>query len=262
MTQLTVPRRFAEVTRLGQPLAVYKQSRVVQIIFIAGFVFCLALTAWTTYDHLTRPLESTAGESVIGLFAFFALFFAGCLYVLGHESAVVYEQGLARAALGKLRTMRWDQVDSVTIQVTGSATGGYSASYRYVLRDRNGEHIRLDDSLSNVHELGAIVRQQTLPHIMNRLWPPFESGKPVQFGAYSVTKAGGIRRSGKLLRWDEIASFSVRNGIVRVRTQRGGLFSGLRTPIGRIPNIDALLHIVDYMEKEQASGNRANRTSP
>lgn len=251
MQKLDIPRRFAEVTRLGHPLAIYKPSRAVQIILIVGSIFFLALTAWTTYDHLTRPLESTASEWVIGLFAFLMMVSAGCLYVLGHESAVVYEQGLARSTLAKLRAMRWDQVDSVTIQVTGSATGGYSASYRYVLRDRNGEHIRLDDSLSNVHELGAIVRQQTLPHIMNRLWPLFESGKPVQFGAYSVSKAEGIRRGRKCLRWDEIASFSVSNGIVRVRTQRGGLFSGLRTPIGRIPNIDALVRIVDYMAEGQ-----------
>ncbi|NLX42751.1 MAG: hypothetical protein GXY79_04640 [Chloroflexi bacterium] len=252
MSKLTIPRPFAEVTRLGQPLAVYKQSRSVQVILILGTVFFLALTAWTTYDHITRPLESTANECVIGLFAFFALFCAGCLYVLGHEAAVVYEQGLAHTTLAKLRALRWDQVESVTIQVTGSATGGYRTSCRYILRDRHGERIRLDDTLSNVHELSAIVRAKTLPYIMNRLLPVFDSGKPVQFGSYSITKAEGIRRGGKLLRWEEIASFSVNNGIVRARTRRGGLFSGLRTPIGRIPNIDALVQIVARMAEQPA----------
>ena len=101
-------------------------------------------------------------------------------------------------------------------------------------------------AIENVQHLGGLIGRNILPIQYKLAADVYNSGQTASFGPVAVSRAG-LTVSKKTYPWNEIEQVSVHDGVFKVSKKGGGWFSGASTPVASIPNLEAMLSIIDQV---------------
>ncbi len=259
---LNLPDRFSEVYGLGQPVAYHPAtaangwvSLFFGVLFLGGggllaiYAFFFAAEKAATYgpavyqDNLW-PFLILGG---IGLLVGVGLLLNG-IFNWG-KAAVAYEKGLAYYALkGGLKIWQWAEVDKFFSSITKHYTNGIytGTTYIYTLQKSDGEKLVLNNALKQVEQLGNFIIQNAAPIQYDKIVAAIRSGQTVTLGPVSISSQMlGIGK--KTYPWDEIEQFNIQNGFINIKKKGGGWFSGASAPASAIPNLNALLAVINQV---------------
>lgn len=262
MTTLQIPDAFSDVFGLGTPVSVYaaKKSRhkgalLVMFLLFAGSGVALL---WGAYNAYTRYLKFGPAIMVSSLTGPWIL--AGVLFLIGlvigwsaysnwRKAAVVYQNGMAYRDRKGLRSWAWNEFGSLTSAVTKHYTNGIytGTTHIYTLIKRDGEQFVLNDTIANVEELAAEIRQNIFPLLYDIYAQAYNEGKNCSFGPVKLNKTEGIQIGKKMYPWEDVEQVAIQKGTLSVKKKGGRWFSGASATAATIPNLEVMLSIVDQV---------------
>lgn len=259
--RVQLPEAFSSVTGLGTPVDYFplsKTNRLVFPIMAAAMIIASAITCgWgadagyggymryglaSVYDLVSVPVIFTAGLFIGGI--------ATAVYVLVNRSrcVVAYEKGLVYQDRHGLQPVRWEEIGEFYLSITRHFSYGIptGTSYRYTVKKPGGGKLVFDNGIQNVQHLGGLIGRSILPIQYKLAADVYNSGQTASFGPVAVNRAG-LTISKKTYPWNEIEQVSVHDGVFKVSKKGGGWFSGASTPVASIPNLEAMLSIIDQV---------------
>jgi len=260
---LQIPDAFSEVYGLGAPDAIYpvkKSSRWgLLIVMFLLFVGTGGALLWSAYNAYVRYLKfgpaivitSLTGPWILaGVLFFVGLIIAWHVYSNWKKAAVVYQNGVAYRDRKGLRAWRWDEIGSLTSAVTKNYTNGIytGTTHFYTLVKRDGEKFVLNDTIADVEDLAAKIRQNIFPLLYDIYAQAYNEGKNCTFGPVKLNKAAGIQVGKKVYSWEDIEQVAIKKGTLSVKKKDGGWFSGASATAAKIPNLEVMLAIIDQVK--------------
>ncbi|MEU7875614.1 DUF6585 family protein [Dactylosporangium sp. NPDC049140] len=165
----------------------------------------------------------------------------------------LFAHGFVRATAAGVQAYRWDQI--VTIyqsiirqQVYGATT---NTNYIYALQFADGRALTLNNFSADMRVLGPILQEQVARVQVPRALQYLHAGRPIPFGAYTLTNAG-VTNGGKSAPWSEIGGLKVANGALRLSRRDGKAILGGRK-VSTIPNFLTFATLVERMAGQPAS---------
>ncbi len=262
MSVIQIPEAFSEVLGLGAPKAVYLAKRGSRwgalVLMFLLFLGTVAALLWGVYNAYTRYLKfgpaivvsSLTGPWILaGVLFFIGLVIAWNAYSNWRKAAVVYQNGLAYRDRKNIFTWRWDEFGSMTAAVTKHYTNGIytGTTHIYTLVKRDGEKFVINDTIANVENLAADIRQSIFPLLYDIYAQAYNEGKNCTFGPVKLNKSAGIQVGKKVFPWDEVEQVAIQQGKLSVKKYGGGWLSGASTNAASIPNLEVMLSIVDQV---------------
>jgi Family of unknown function (DUF6585) len=256
-----LPEAFLSVTGLGAPVDYFPQSKssrltapiLAGLLIVGSIVSCgwsldtgygayLHYGPAVVYDLATPPLFIAMGLFVFGIFLI------GFSIANRGKSAVVYEKGLACQGRTGLESMRWEEIGEFYLSVTQHMSYGIptGTTYQYTVKQLNGGRFVFDNRYQNVQHLGGFIGRHILPIQYQLAADIYNSGQTASFGPVAISRAGLVVAK-KTYPWNEIEQVSIQKGIFKVSKKGGGWFSGASTPVASIPNLEAMLSIIDQV---------------
>ena len=256
-----VPEQFASVYGLGTPNTVYlpgQSNRWVGAILGAFLMIGGGLTVlYGIYDAYVKvekygPVIFTkalwtplAIGVVLGLLGFLAALNA---FFNWNKAVVVYEKGLAYNDNRGVQIWGWHEVDRLMVAITKHYYNGIytGTTYLYTLQKADGSKLKLDNKFSKIELLGRAISQNVAPHQYQKLVTAVKAGQTVALGPIAINK-DGIAIGKKTYSWNEIEQVGIQQGFVSIKKKGGGWFSGASASAASIPNLDALLAVIDQI---------------
>jgi hypothetical protein len=260
-TRITLPEAFSSVTGLGTPVDYFPRNQMnrlavsigAAVLWLASLISC----GWgldAAYGSYQRY-----GPAVIYSQSYLPLFIAAGLFVGGvaliwyaianrGKCIVVYENGLVYADRNGLQPMRWEEIGEFYLSITRNYSYGISTgtTYHYTIRKLNGGRLAFDNRFERVQNLGGLIGRHTLPIQYKLAADIYNSGQTASFGPVAISRAG-LTVNRKTYPWNDIEQVSLQQGIFKVSKKGGGWFSGASTPVSSIPNLEAMLSIIDQV---------------
>ena len=145
--------------------------------------------------------------------------------------------------------MRWEEIGEFYLSITRNFSYGIptGTTYLYTVKKLGGGKLVFDNRFENVAAPGRPDRTEYILPIQYQLAADiYNSGQTASFGPVAISRAG-LTISKKTYPWNEIEQVSVQQGIFKVSKKGGGWFSGASTPVASIPNLEAMLSIIDQV---------------
>ena len=221
---------------------------------LIGGIIALILAAFFgffAYNMLTSPRninDSNNAPFMIGIGVAFLLAALYCLlYPLIYRSwhVYVYSEGFAFTRGGNIDAFRWDQIDCMWQRITRRYMNGIymGTQYKYTIRGLNNKQIVLNDRITNVGSLGAIISDMVTRVKLPQVIAAFRAGQTITFGQLSINLQG-VSNSNELISWDQIKEIGVNRGIVTVQKE-GKWLSWSSVQVANIPNFFIFLALVN-----------------
>ena len=118
-----------------------------------------------------------------------------------------------------------------------------AASHAYTIELRNDQKLYFTDDLQNVTKLGAVLRERTLPNLLEQAVKDYEKGRLMDFGPFSLSKTG-IRSGGEDTSWNDIESIALDEDALTVK-RKGEEGFWLNAPASKIPNPHVLSALLE-----------------
>jgi hypothetical protein len=256
-----LPEAFSSVIGLGTPVDYFPRSRsnrlvtpiaaallVTASLFSCGWGMDVMYGAYrqyglaVVYDQMNFPLFLTLGLLVAGIaLAWYAFSNRG-------KCVVVYEKGLVYHDRRGLQPIRWEEIGEFYISIIRNYSYGIltGTTYHYTIRKLTGGRLEFDNRLERVQHLGSLIGRHTLPIQYQLAADIYNSGQTASFGPVAISRAG-LTVTQKTYPWNDIEQVSVQQGTFKVSKKGGGWFSGAATPVAAIPNLEAMLSIIDQV---------------
>ena len=261
-----IPERFSGVIGLGAPTAIFPVKKSVS--WGSGILGALLLAgaALTVLYGIYNVIVQTDkhGPAVFQDAITTPAYLAGTMLLSGvilaavaimnlNRVAVVYEKGLAYNDRHGLQTWRWEEVDLFFIQITRHYSYGIKTgtTHHYTLKKADGSHIWLDDSFGKIQDLGTAVQQKVFPLQYERLVQALKNGQTVTLGPVALSSQG-ITIGKKSFPWPEVEQVGVQRGFITIKKKEGGWFSGATASVATVPNLEAMLAVVDQIVRVKA----------
>lgn len=266
MGTLQIPEQFSSVMGLGAPVRVFAPkgssrwgSAIFGLLLLGGSAVVALGGLYYAYDQ-TQKHGPAVFQREIGL----PLIFAGLMFLFGAalvfsafsnwtKAAVLYEKGLAYNDRKGVQMWRWEEVAYFFIAITKHYTNGVytGTTYIYTLQKADGSRLVLNNALGKVQELGDVINKNIFPLQYQRLVDQLRQGQAVVLGPITLSK-DSITVDKKSYAWAEVEQVGIQRGFVSVKKKNGGWFSGASTRVAAIPNLDAMLSVVDQIVKVKA----------
>ena len=258
-----VPEHFESVYGLGTPLDVYPvgaANRWVSAIFGVILIGGAGLAAiYGMYDASVQVAKygpvmfskAIAPPLIIAaLLLLFGILAAVNAFLNWNKSVVVYEKGLAYSDNKGIQAWGWHEVEWFYVAITKHYHNGIytGTTYLYTLQKADGSRLKLDNKFKRIEVLGRVVGQKVAPYQYDRLLQKLRSGQTVLLGPIAINK-DSIAMGKKSYPWDEVDQMGIQKGYVSIKKRGGGWFSGASAPVSAIPNLDALIAIVNQIVK-------------
>lgn len=181
------------------------------------------------------------------------------MFLAWRESIVVYQDGFAHFDGKSLKTFRWSDITSLSMNVVrymhyGVIPGGTERTY--TLLDRDGQKFKLGNSLDQVQKFIEILREKIFPYLLNQSEQAYMAGQTIEFGPISLSRIHGLQIGKKNYGWGDIDEVRVNNGQLEIKSKKKGLFANGGASIASIPNIDVLLELVSQGTQEYLSSGK------
>ena len=244
-------QRVAFVHRLGKVEVMYASRNNLSLSrvfgFLALFIGCLVivlflftytlfLSWWPLWQASLIPL---IGITWLGVGAWITLTSVRSrkLYV------VVCSEGLL-CIRGKKHIIRWDQIMALWKDIATGSKGSVSHSYTLHLTD--GAAWTFSDDLVNVEELGAIIEDEVINHLLPRMHTAYHSGIPIHFGAIMLSVHGISMQGGeqRILPWRYVQRLHLDDASLSIY-KVGEYWAWATLPISLIPNAGVLKRLAD-----------------
>lgn len=261
-----VPEQFSSVYGLGTPVGVFPTtngsrwvSAVFGVLLLGGAALVVVYGMYDTYVQTTkygpavlqRVIALPACSGIIMLLVGAGL--AISAFLNWNTAAVVYEKGLAYNDRKGLQTWRWEEVNQFFIAITKHYTNGIptGTTYLYTLRKTDGSQLKLNNKFTKIQNLGSLIQKNVFPQQYEQLVQALKNGQTVALGPVALSK-DGIVVSKKAFPWSEVEQVGIQRGFVSVKKKGGGWFSGASAAVSSIPNLEAMLAVVDQIVKVKA----------
>ena len=261
-----IPEEFSAIYGLGTPTGVFptgKSSRWVSAIFGVLFLGGAALAVtYGIYDSYVQTAKYgpavfqrtiTPPACIAVIMFLIGAWLAISAFVNWKKAVVLYEKGLAYNDRKGLQTWRWEDVHHFFIAITRHYYNGIptGTTYLYTLKKSDGSQLKLDNRFAKIQDLGKLIQQNVFPLQYERLVQALKNGQTVALGSVALSKEG-IAIGKKAFPWAEVEQVGIQSGFVSVKKQGGGWFSGASAPVASIPNLEAMLAVVDQVVKVKA----------
>lgn len=167
-----------------------------------------------------------------------------------NKAVAIYTHGLAYNDNKGLQTWRWEEIDQFFFSITRQYTNGIytGTTYVYTVRKADGEKITFDNKYgkNEIAQLGGMLEQATQPIHYRRAAEVYNAGQTAVFGPVSISKEG-ITIHKKTYPWSDVAKVTLNDGMLNVARKGGGWFSGASVMVSSVPNLAALLSIMDQV---------------
>jgi hypothetical protein len=191
----------------------------------------------------------------------------GCLFLLGGVALLRAIRSAARTRIeicadglilwegAASLPCRWTEIVAVTEKEAVNAEevvqeGLIHESRAFRLTLRSGQVIALKSYLSGLAKLGAILKRETLPHLLPGYQAAVDRGRRVEFGPICLHR-DGIEVHEDLLPWPEVAGVDRKGGWIRVHA-RGAWTSWKKVKLSEVPNAHVLLDLVAQRSRENS----------
>lgn len=254
--------KLTDVRHLGEPVVLVR-LRGWPLYWRVAVVALLLGAAASTHLLAGAGVGGARREWYVfgGLFLFFGVLWGALWFIRARGRAAVFEEGIAWAHGGEVRTARWDEISSVSASCSHHPIAGLIGAgrgYAYDITLRDGEQVRLStDNTPFVEEVGERIARAVIPSVLEDAGNAFARGEVVQFGPVAVGRDLGIRCRDTVYKWDEIGALETDQGRLLCRP-KGSLAPGSSVPIGDIPNFDAFWTIASVW-REHLDGSRPDR---
>ncbi len=260
---LELPEAFSDVFGLGAPVAYYPVSKwnrwgslVGGLVFFFGGILLGLLGVFYAYSQAQRY-----GPAVFMNNLWAPLLFAGISILLGvfglwsayanwNKAVVLYNEGFAYNDRKGLQIWRWTDVAQLFVSITRHYTNGIytGTTYVYTVQKADGTKLSFDNKYgkNEIPQLGQALQEVTHLIQYNRAAEAYNAGQLVVFGPVAISKEG-MMVGKKTYPWAEIAKVSLNNGMLSIAKKGGGWFSGASAPVSSIPNLSALLAMIDQV---------------
>jgi hypothetical protein len=257
---IRIPEQFTGVNGLGAAQGVYTASNSNRWVSAMLGVLLLVSAALTgIYGFFDASVQVARYGPVLfdktfvmPLIIAALLFLAGLLLSINaalnwNKCVVLYEQGLAYNDQSGVQTWTWREVEWFYTFITKRYTSGiYSGtSYVYTLRKANGARLVLDNKFKQIELIGNSINKKVAPLQYERLIQSLRSEQTVTLGKLSISSEN-ISINKKSYSWGEVENVGLRRGYISIHKKNGGWFSGASAPVHDIPNLDALLAVVEH----------------
>lgn len=256
-----LPEAFSSVIGLGAPVDFFPQSKSSRLIspILAGFLIIASMVScgWgldTGYGaYLRYGLSVIYDLSSPALFVAFGLLIIGII-LLGFSIAnrsrcvTVFEKGLAYYDRKGLQSMRWEEIGEFYLSIARQLSFNIPTrtTYLYTVNKLGGGKLVFDNRFERIQHLGSLIGRNILPIQYKLAADVYNSGQAASFGPVVVSRAG-LTVSKKTYPWTEIEQVSVQQGMFKISKKGGGWFSGASTSVASIPNLEAMLSIIDQV---------------
>jgi hypothetical protein len=240
---------FSSAASLGTPSShEYRAGWGVWVYGLFGIVLVLAGLAGIS--HLIFGGTFTVTQLVVSLGAILIAIFFAFLWYRGFSTRVqVYEHGFAYTRGNKTHNFRWDEIEAIWQHVVTYRLRllifyvPVSTGYKYTIRKTTGETIKLTNSIGKVAELGPLIQEQVLKHMMPRAIETYNNGGTLQFGKLSISKMG-INNGKETLPWDQVKGVQIDSGYIIVK-KTGKWMRWVGADVAKIPNLFLFISLVD-----------------
>lgn len=232
--------------QLGSPTGAYRASLGVWVSLVLGAGFMLlsvygliALIRSGVRLQLNGPLF----WCLFGLATGLALL--GVWYYQVSLNIQVFEQGFVHTKAGATRVIRWDDVESVRQQVIKRSVNfiPVGTTYTYTIRTFQGETLKLNNSVSKVAQLGALIQGETFKRLMPRALETYNGGGTLQYGKLRINQTG-ISNGKEAVPWAQVKGVQVSNGYISVKKE-GKWLTWANVAVAQTPNFFVFLALVD-----------------
>jgi hypothetical protein len=255
MSQIEIDPAFKSAIGMGEIKSVYKQRGFVKPWYILNSIVCIPAGFYILYYGFFTYKRLYPGNSNLA-FVFLSVLllvfgFSAAIKIIFKwgETVVLYENGFSYTQDGSdIFHVKWNEIISIKMKVVNVRVYeilpvGTQKSYTI---ECNTKRINLDGTLDKVDDFILFARKKTFPYIVARIKQEFNSGIPVKFGNFIISKADGVRRSLGKYKWDEIKQVNVVDGqVVFTSKKRGHIYDF----VGNTPNLDILLTLSQEMIK-------------
>lgn len=158
---------------------------------------------------------------------------------------MVYHDGLAVIAPTGLQKWQWQHWASLAVDRQQRSILGqvYSIRQRYLLVDRMGDCLVLDDRLEGLQDLGVLLEQNILPGLLEDAERRYRAGEMIPFGPLQVQRDHGLQHADRYIPWMMLAQLVVRRGYLEVHLKKG-MVRTVVLPVSKLPNLPVLLALV------------------
>jgi hypothetical protein len=176
-----------------------------------------------------------------------AVFLLVSLYrlAMATRSITIYDAGLqVRLSPFRQVTLRWEEVTGLATGVIRDQFLGLTLRNRLVatLHLRKGRPLHLAGAWCDLPKAISIIKARLYPFLWPVLMAEFQSGRGASFGPLQV-KPQAIYMSGRAISWDQVTRLSFQSGYLLVESSGKNL---IRLPAIKIPNLELLMHLVDW----------------
>jgi hypothetical protein len=150
----------------------------------------------------------------------------------------LHEHGLVITRRRFHRSVRWDEVHTIRLQLLSLSVNGVPAgtNCKCALHTSTGPPLVLTHWLDGAIELSLRIEHELLTRMLPQARRALSSGGTVDFGGLFSVGAGGLaKRSGDPVPWSEIESVAAGDGFITVR-RRGKRWPWIRRSYGDVPN--------------------------
>ncbi len=257
------PDHFSSIYGLGPVQSVHSVSAknrwisaIFGVVLISGAGLAAIYGFYDTFVQVAKYGPVMLGKTIITpLIIAAVMFLFGVLATLSayqnwDKSVVVYEKGLAYNDNSGLQTWTWQEIEWLNISITKRYSNGIytGTTYVYTLRKIDGARLVLDNKFYQIEMLGNFINKKVASLQYEKLALGLRSGQTITLGPVAINN-NNITMNKKTYAWNEIETVAIRSGFMRIKKKNGEWFSGTAAQVSAIPNLDALLAVVDQIVK-------------
>lgn len=249
---MATPSQAAVSTQYGAPIGEYRGGIGGRIG--TGIIGAIMLIMGLLAVAAPLYLQDSPRLMVLGIFVGVG-FIAGALYFfwtiwrMRGAHAQLFEQGFIISLGGKTISARWDDIVSVTQQITRVDSNGIPAAtvYSYSLLLANGKKVHFNNTFKNVPTLGETIQRMSANVLLPRAIASYQSGASIPFGKISISQAG-VSNGKETVPWSNIKHLAVQNGALNIRRTDKRL-AWVNTPTAKTPNLYVLLELAGRIQR-------------
>jgi hypothetical protein len=151
----------------------------------------------------------------------------------------LYKNGLIVEKGGRRQTALWDEIGVVkeTIEQVFFRGKYVYDRYSYTIEKKNGETFNLSNMISDVEQIGRLVKEKTFERLYPEAVEKINRGEKIRFDLLELDKNGFGGAA-----WTDFSGFRIKDGMIEVKDKGGKAI--VSSAYGAMPNVHLLIALL------------------